>query len=425
MSQILQDSPPAAPPAAPLPTALTTVSVVTAVTTATAADTAPFRLGPGRFPGIRKPFRSLFWILHVTFGTVCLILVLAVLAALPGLNLLTLGYLLDAQRRVAVSGRLRDGFPLLRLAPRLGIICFFGLLYLIPVRILATQVSASLIVRSGTAVSSDGLLLGLRLMQVLVTLHLLLAIARGGSVGCFLRPLRNVLWLLRLCAGRWSDTLDIWARDVPETLQPARHWLLGFRAVAGAVCWLIIPTVLLVAFSAPGRVSGGFGLLSFMGGLLMIPVAAWLPLLQVHQSVTGRFRDIFRVSTARRIIRQAPLAWLLTTALLYVMTLPLYLTKVRLLPADAFLVLTPFFIVLIYPARVLIAWAYHRGMARPRPAWWGLRWSARLLMLPLLAAYALFLFLTPTISELGKAAPLENHAFLSPIPYAQWSRADR
>ena len=93
------------------------------------------RMGPGRFPGIWKPFRSAFWFVHLAFGTGCLVLVLAILAAIPGLNILTLGYLIDPQKRVAQSGRLRDGFPLMALAPRLGVIVFFSVLMLIPIRI--------------------------------------------------------------------------------------------------------------------------------------------------------------------------------------------------------------------------------------------------------------------------------------------------
>lgn len=391
-----------------------------------AAEIMAPQIGPGRFPGFWKPIRSAFWLIHVAFGTICLILVLAILAAIPGLNLLALGYLLDAQKRVASTGRIREGFPLLQLAPRLGCICFFVLLFLIPVRIMATQVNAALIVRSGTEISSEGLLLSLRVLQSIVCMHLLLAIARGGTPGCFLRPLKNVTWLTRqLRNGVWLSQLDLWAGTTLEILQPWRHFLLGFRAVAGAVCWLIIPTALLVAFSAPGRITGFFGFLSFVGGVLLIPVAAWLPMLQVHQAVSGKFRSIFRISVARQIIRNAPVSWLLTTVILYLMTFPLYLAKVRLLPADAFLLLTPFFIVLTYPSRVLVAWAYHRGITREKPAWWGFRWTVRLLAIPLLAGYSIFLFLTPAISELGKAAPLENHAFLSPIPYAQWSRADK
>ena len=383
------------------------------------------RLGPGHFPGFLRPFKSLWWLIHMAFGTVCLVLMLAVLAAIPGLNLLTLGYMLDGQKRVALSGRLREGFPLMSLAPRLGCVAFFVLLFLLPIRILATQCNAALIVRHGTAVSSESLLMGLTILKTLTAGHLILAIACGGSASCFVRPIRNLRWLLReLRAGRYVSTVDKWAGEAMLILRPWYHFVLGLKSVVGAFLWLLMPTALLVAYSAPGRVSPGFAVLSFLGGLCMIFVAAWLPALQVHQAVEGKFRAIFQLRAARHVIRNAPISWLITSVVLYAMTLPLYLAKIRLLPSDAFLVLTPIFVLATYPSRILIAWACHRGINREKPAWFWFRWGARLAAVPLLAAYVLFLFLTPTVSELGKAAPLENHAFMSPVPYAQWASKD-
>jgi hypothetical protein len=381
------------------------------------------RLGPGRFPGIRRPFHSLFWAIHLAFGTLCLILLLAILAATPGLNILTLGYLLDPQKRVATSGRLRDGFPLMTLAPRLGIIVFFSLAFLIPVRLLATRVSDAAVILGEQAERVQRLTTVLTVCQWMVAIHLLLAISRGGTVGCFLRPIRNIRWMLATmftAQGRleFSQSLDA----VVTLIRPLHHFWIGLKGFLGAVLWLIIPTGLLVAYSAPGRTAPGYGLLSFLGVLIMVPVTAWLPMLQVHQAVTGRFSAIFSVSAARRIIRNAPFSWMITTLLIYVMTFPLYLTKIKLLPADAMLVLTPFFILLTYPARVLVAWAYHRGIQAESSAGFFSRWGCRLTMIPLLLAHAVFLFFTPAISELGKNAPLENQAFLGPVPYAQWGR---
>ncbi|MGV2337082.1 MAG UNVERIFIED_CONTAM: hypothetical protein LVR18_24340 [Planctomycetaceae bacterium] len=88
------------------------------------------------------------------------------------------------------------------------------------------------------------------------------------------------------------------------------------------------------------------------------------------------------------------------------------------------LILTPVFVVLIYPARLAVAWAWHRG-SRPDPARWLYHVAARLIMIPILAVYAIFLLLTPTISELGRAAPFENQAFLGPLPTAQWGQPRR
>lgn len=381
------------------------------------------RMGPGSFPGIWKPLRSVFWSIHVAFGTGCLILVLAIMAAIPGLNILTLGYLVDPQRRVANSGQLRDGFPLMVLAPRLGVIVFFSVVFLIPIRFQATRVSDAAVILGETHTRVMQMAFNLQVLQVVIATHLMLAIARGGTLGCFLRPIRNVLWFVRTASSsKGRKEMSTGIEQVLQIVRPIEHFVIGLKAFFGAVLWLLIPAGLLVAYSAPGRTHPLFGVLSFVGVVLMIPVTAWLPMLQVHQAVTGSFREIFSISAARRIIRDAPLSWMLTTVLMYVMTFPLYLAKIRLLPADAMLVITPFFIILTYPARILVAWAYHRGMTAGRPAWFPFRWGIRLAMVPLLAAHAVFLFLTPSISELGKSAPLENQAFLGPVPYAQWAR---
>jgi hypothetical protein len=75
------------------------------------------------------------------------------------------------------------------------------------------------------------------------------------------------------------------------------------------------------------------------------------------------------------------------------------------------------FIVSIYPAKVIAGWAYHRAVRKERAAWFGFRWLSRALMLPLLAFYVFLLFFTPFISEHGKAALFEHHAFLLPAPF--------
>lgn len=63
------------------------------------------------------------WILDAIgwlFGLASLIVGLALLAAAPILQFFALGYLLEASGRIAQSGRLRDGFPNVRLAGRIG-----------------------------------------------------------------------------------------------------------------------------------------------------------------------------------------------------------------------------------------------------------------------------------------------------------------
>src|SRR5581483_10861870 len=57
-----------------------------------------------------KLWYGLCFALDWLFGLASLLGCLAVLAAIPVINFLSLGYLLDASGRVARSGRLRDGF---------------------------------------------------------------------------------------------------------------------------------------------------------------------------------------------------------------------------------------------------------------------------------------------------------------------------
>lgn len=382
-------------------------------------------VGPGIFPGVRRPFRSLWWLVKTAVGAACVVLVLAIMAAIPGLNILTLGFLINAQKQVAVSGRIRDGFPLLKIAPRLGILAVFTLLFCIPLRIQAARLSDALVLLGPQHQQTQRLQAVLFFLQWLVALHLLAAILNGCTVSCFLRPLRN---FRRLLAWRHREK----RQQVSEVLQalltllsPWQHFVLGLRGFFGAVLWLVLPTSLLVSYAAPDRTRPIFGVLSFLGGLLLIPVFAWLPWLQVQQAVQGRFMAIFSVSSVRLAIRSAPLAWLLSTVLLYVLTFPLYVGKIRLPPQDALLILTPFFVLLTYPARLVTAWAWYRATTREQPAGRWLHIPVRLIMFPLLGLYSFFLLLTPSISELGRSAPFENQAFLGPVPYAQWRQPPR
>jgi len=387
------------------------------------SDSVP-QIGPGAFPGFRRPFSSLWWCIKSLFGTATIVAILAILAAIPGLNILTLGYLVEPQKRVATSGKLRDGFPLMVFAPRLGIIMFFSLLLMIPLRIMATRVSDAVVILGANDPRTLQMMTGLTIMKWVIGTHLLLAIAYGGRISSFFRPIRNLKWFLKATmTSQGRAELSTQIETLLDVMKPVHHFWLGLKAFFGAVLWLAIPSGMLVAVTNPERDNPVLGVVSFLGVLLMIPVMAWLPLLQVHQAVEGRFVSVFSIRTARAIISRVPLRWMLATVVLYALTFPLYLAKIRLLPGDAMLLITPFFIVLTYPTRLLMAWIYHQGHQRPVPAFFLWRWLIKLVMMPALGAYCFFLFLTPFVSELGRSAPLENQAFLGPVPYAQWGRS--
>ena len=80
------------------------------------------------------------------FGLVCLIAGLAVVAAIPLVNLVGLGYLLFACGHIASTGRFRDGFVGVRRAGRLGGAILGVWLVLWPARMLASLRDSAMVV---------------------------------------------------------------------------------------------------------------------------------------------------------------------------------------------------------------------------------------------------------------------------------------
>lgn len=372
-------------------------------------DITSYRLPPR--PSIRTPLKLLGWLFRAGFGIGSLILLLAVIAAIPIVNFLALGYLLEVEARVARTGKIRDAFLLLDVAPRIGSIALGIWLWLLPLRLLASaRDDQAVILESG----SGGLQTLTPIVTILVASHLCLALARGGSLSCFFRPIKNVLWIL----DRWKSA-DYMAhatagvQDFMDRLRLKHHFLLGFKSFVGAFVWLAIPSALLIAGRPNG---GGRNLLIGLGGLMMMFVLCWVPFLQARFAVTGRWKTMFDLRTIRELYRYAPLAWLFALVFVYALSLPLYLPKVFLLPRDAMWVITLIFIVTIYPARVATGWAMHRAAFREEKPWFGFRWLSRSLLFLLIGLYTFLLFFTPLIAEHGRLAIFEHHSVMLPMP---------
>lgn len=378
---------------------------------------APGQLPPFPVPW-RHPLRSAAWLVRTGFGLLSLIVLLAVIAAIPIVNFLALGYLLDVERRVGRTGRLRDGFPLLADAPRLGSIAAGVALWLLPLQFLASMAAdARLIAPQSNA--TFALHLALNVAWVLITLHLVLALARGGSPGCFVRPIKNARWLRqRLRAGDYMSHASRHVREFVTRLRLGHHFWLGVRGFGVAFAWLLIPTLF---YAAVRRPEGVGILLMLTGGLLLVLSLSWAPFLQARFATENRFLSGFQLREVRQLNRYAPLAWGIATIVLYALSLPLYLFKVFLLPPDAMWPITLIFVASIYPTRVVTGWAYHRAATRRAagrpPAHWTLRWGASTVLVALLGVYVFILYFTQFIGEGGKAVLFQHHALLLPVPF--------
>jgi|SRR5262245_3428017 len=357
--------------------------------------------------------RGIGLVIEWLFGFVSLIGGLAVLAAIPVLQFLSLGYLLEAGGRVARSGRFRDGFIGIRTAARVGGIVLGCWLFLLPVRLLADWTySAQIIDPGGESAKAWRLLL---YVVIAVTfLHLGLACARGGKLRYFLWPF-NFVWVFGrvLRGGYYAEARDaVWHFVVGMRL-PHYFWL-GVRGFLVAMAWLALPVTLLAMGHA--RIPTA-GLLGFLGGMSLAVVLLYLPFLQLRMAAANRLREGFNVKAVRADFRRAPWAFSIAFVITLLFALPLYLFKIEVVPQEAEWLPALVFIAFIYPARLLTGWALGRATKREQPRHWFFRWTGRLPLLPAAGFYVVIVFFSQYTSWNGVWSLYEQHAFLVPVPF--------
>jgi hypothetical protein len=394
----------------------------------------PVRMTPWRAVAIA--FNKVVWVLEWPFGVATLILGLAVLAALPLLGFLSLGYLLEAGGRIARTDPerqrllyarkrnwfirrllagwllLRESFFGVRKAARVGGMVVGVGLMMLPLQLLSSlYVSAQIIAPDGPA--ARGWKAALIAVTVLVGMHIAMALARGGRLRYFFWPF-NIIWLVRRIArgGYYAAARDgVW--DFVVSLRLPYYWWLGFRGFVGGLIWLVIPVSLLAA----GRHNPLFG---FVGGVWLALVLLGLPFLQMRFAAERRFQACFELGAVLSRFGRAPWAFAFALFVTLLFSLPLYLLKIEMVPREAAWLPCLFFIVFIWPTRLLSGWAYARGGRRETPRNWFFAATGLLAMLPSAAFYVLLVLLTQYTSWEGAGSLYEQHAFLLPVPFMGW-----
>ena len=337
---------------------------------------------------------------------------LAACAVVPVLNFLSLGYLINASGQVARTGRLRDGLCGIKKAAQLGSIAVGCWMVTWPLRLVHDLAwDAELI--SPDSRQSHVWHFGVALLAVVTMLHILWACLRGGRLRHFLwpQPKRLIRWL---GGAEALGSPFIATRDYLIGLRLPFYFWLGLRGFAGAALWLFLPVgIMLLASKLPVVAAG---LLSFVGGLLLAIVAIHLPFVQGRFAQTGDFRCFMRLRDIRQLFLRAPWAFWLALLITLLFALPLYLLKIELTPRELTWLPSIVFVLFILPARLLVGWALSRAEKREIPRGWFARWSARLAIVPVAAAYSLVVYATPFLSWNGSESLLEQHAFLVPAP---------
>ncbi|MBI3837257.1 MAG: DUF4013 domain-containing protein [Planctomycetia bacterium] len=347
------------------------------------------------------------------FGTATLIIALSVLATIPVVQLLSLGYLLEVSGRVARTGRLRAAFVGVRIAAQLGRIAVGVSILMIPLWIASSlRFSARLIDPTSRAV--QGWDLALIVLSVLVVLQIVGACLRGARIRHFLwpRPIQSLRRALR--SGAYARARDaVWDFFV-ELRLPYYFWL-GLRGLVGAAVWLALPVSLLALASrlrpGPGTAVGLLG-----GGLLTL-VLLHLAFLQARFAQENRLGAMFELRALRRRFTRAPVAFFVALLVTLVLALPLYLLKIEIVPREAAWLPSLLFVISMFPARLLSGWAMARSGRRDVARHWFWRWTSRLAMLPVAGLYVTIVYFTQYLSWYGVWSLYEQHAFLVPAPF--------
>lgn len=344
------------------------------------------------------------------FGALAIVLGLAFLAALPGLQLLSFGYLLESGGRVARTGRIRDAFIGVRLAARLGSMVVGLWCVLLPIRLTASLARSAEIIDPGGAIARRWQL-GWIVLTTLLALHAIAACARGGRLRDFFWPFGTPGWLLgRLRRGDlYSSTRDA-AWEFVRALHLPYYFRVGALGFIGTSLWLVLPVTLI----ALGRRAPLVGLL---GGLLLGIVALALPFLQMRFAAERRFKAFFEYRAVRERFRRAPWAFAVAATLTLTFAVPLYLLKIEMIPRETAWLPSLLFLAFIVPARTLAGWAYARSGRRDVPRHGFFRWTSRAWMLPVGLLYALIVFFTQFTAWQGVWSLYEQHAFLLPVPF--------
>jgi hypothetical protein len=404
-----------------------------------------------------------WWFAEQLFGWFCSLLGLSLLATIPVVQLITLGYMLECSGRVARQGRIRDGFVDLDKWARIGSLVFGSWLMLVPLRFVAGLASDAALLTEPGGPRAAAWRIGLLIFTALTVGHILLAWYSGGKLRHFFWPLlapfslaqwvvtRKVIgpvvrpaiqWLSPklahdlyqpapltswfppaiLFAGmrRGLSTMYAEARDAVwdfvVSLNLPHYFWLGLRGFIGAMLWLVIPITLLIS-STKAPNDGLATLLSLLGAVLLANVLLYLPFLQARFAAENRFAAMFQLLTIRQLFRKAPFAFWFTLLITFALALPGYVFKVQQVYAEFYWLFAFFFVALVYPGRLLAGWAVGRALARDKARFFLFRWVLWGGAFAVSFIYVFATYLSQYTSWTGSWSLFEQHPFLVPAPF--------
>ncbi|MCA9191637.1 MAG: hypothetical protein KDB03_07745 [Planctomycetales bacterium] len=357
------------------------------------------------------------YILLQIWRFMCLALLLAVVAAIPVVQLASLGYLLESAGRLAQSDGRKRPLPGLELAGKVGVFAALATLTWLPVWFVCD-------------LSYSG--------------QLLMPNTPSASRWRFAAFLVTVLWMIHVCwaalrGGRWWHYL--WPAPIaflksfwrPETWQKASHdlcallialefpklWWTGARGALGALVWIALPATMMIIGLRAIEFKPAV-LVGLVGAVLLFFVILYLPFLQIQMAANNRWQELFNVKSVRLRFRYAPWAHAMSLFAVCALSIPLYLLRIEATPSQLLWAPSLVFVLLLLPGKMLLGVAMGYGRKRQirdlHPRHWVWRWLAMLPMVVAVLFYMGALYVAQLVASQGAPIMYFQHLFLVPAP---------
>lgn len=353
---------------------------------------------------VHQGFRFVAGLFGVTF-------VLAWIATIPIVQLLALGFLVEVTHRVIQTGRLSEG-----IVGRQKGWFLFKLLIGVGVSLLPLYFLSRM--RFDAWLIAPGSVPHIRLQRleilffVLTVLHLLGAGLCGGRLRHFLWPvllpwylfLGAVKWLLRRRVFQWAihRTVERW---FPQTVaaffhsKPLRQWFVpmvvvahvrqgtllseasirfwnfasslrlwhygrqGFGALIGVTLWFAGPTFWIL--SSTRSTNPGIQVILYLVMIVhLFLVLLYFPFVHARFCETLKLRSYFEWRIAGRPFRFSPFRYTVAMTFSLLLSTPLWLMRIAMVPYDLWWVFSLFYVTLLWPTWMLWGWATHHGVAQ-------------------------------------------------------------
>ncbi len=392
----------------------TDVSATDVSATDFVSDDSP---APARGSWFRRSRRFVAKVTWTLFCLASLVVSLAILTAIPIIQLVAFGYMLDVAGRLARGGTLKQSVYGLEQAGSIGMAIAALFLASLPVHLLVHWEAVSAIIEPGSDQS-----MRLRVLAITCAMAamvwLLWVWARGGRLTQYLWPEPKRFLREGWRWSTWSVLPDrLWT--FTGSLELPRMFWLGARALIGTLVWLL-PAMVIIGANRNGTT----GLAGLVGGVSLVALGIamfYLPMLQAHYAAQNRLSALFDVRTIRTYFRRAPWAWFAAMFCgLVLMPIPLYLLKIEATPKELVWLPSLVFVAFMLPARIAAGLTLRRARQKPDPVgWWPAisRWAVRGLMIPVVATYLLFVYVSQYTSWDGLQTWVQQHAILVPVPF--------